>query len=133
MLSKLLLTLTFVLLILTWLMSGAPSPDEGVLVGRQRQYNELRLQRIELRQQIVETRNSIIACESGWRHDGVWGDHGRAYGIAQFHETTFYELAKKYGYVGGHWQNLQDQITVLDLAILNGDAEKHWACWPNKK
>ena len=132
MLSKLLLTFTFVLLILTWLMPGAPAPDEGVLVGRQRQHNELRLQRIDLQLQIAETRNSIIACESGWRHHGIWGDHGRAYGAAQFHQATYYMLAKKYVYVGGHWQNLQDQINVLDLAILNGDAKRYWACWPKE-
>ena len=118
------------LIVAAWLIPRAQPTAKGVLVGRQRQHNELRVQHIELRQQIVETRNSIIACESGWQHHGVWGDHGRAYGAAQFHKATYYELARKYGYVGGHWKNLQDQIVVLDLAILNGDAKKHWACWP---
>jgi hypothetical protein len=83
-----------------------------------------------LRQELEQyaTLAALINCESDFRHDGVWGDQKKAYGILQFHETTFYELADRYNYVGGNWEDAGDQLAVALEAIRRGEHTRHWTC-----
>lgn len=78
---------------------------------------------IELeRQKII-----ILQCESSCRHEGVWGDGGRAYGIAQFHEKTFNAMKKMAGRPGLNWRDKDDQLWLFDWALRNGHAH-NWTC-----
>lgn len=70
----------------------------------------------------------IIQCESGGRHDGVWGDGGRSYGIAQFQERTFDWLGEKAGMRDPNWKSREDQITLLRWAVANGYGYL-WTCY----
>jgi len=67
---------------------------------------------------------SVIQCESGFKHDGLWGDNGMAYGIAQFHEDTFYEYAFK----GMNYYDLEDQIELAGWMFANG-LQQNWSCY----
>ena len=64
----------------------------------------------------------ILKGESGLKHDGVWGDGGRAYGIAQFHLPTFQRLKKLAGRPELNWKKKGDQLWLFDWAIRNGHA-----------
>jgi hypothetical protein len=64
----------------------------------------------------------ILKGESGLKHDGVWGDGGRAYGIAQFHQATFNTLKKLAGRPELKWKSEKDQLWLFDWAIRNGHA-----------
>lgn len=68
----------------------------------------------------------IIQCESSCRHD-VYGDHGKAYGIAQFHRPTFNEFKKRAGRPELKYKCEEDQIWLLKWALRNG-LENHWTC-----
>lgn len=70
----------------------------------------------------------IIGCESSSRHDGVWGDGGRSYGIAQFSRRTFRYLASKSGIGGLDWKSRDDQLALLGWALDNGYG-RHWTCF----
>jgi hypothetical protein len=80
----------------------------------------------------------IIDCESSGRHEGIWGDGGRSYGIAQFQKMTFYSLAAKAlkspnppffrGRQRGDWKNREDQIKLLAWAVKNGYGNL-WSCY----
>lgn len=70
----------------------------------------------------------IINCESGGRHDGLWGDGGRSYGVAQFNEQTFYRFAAKSGAPNLDWKNREDQIVLLHWAVTNGYGPS-WSCY----
>ncbi|MBI5643322.1 MAG: hypothetical protein HY954_07590 [Deltaproteobacteria bacterium] len=74
------------------------------------------------------TRDAIIWCESRGRHDGVWGDAGKSYGIAQFTESTFFELSQKAGMDGAEWKSKEDQLMLLAWGMENGYGYK-WSCW----
>ena len=67
----------------------------------------------------------ILNCESGNRHYGVWGDNGKAYGIAQFHERTFNQFKTEAGYPQLRWESLADQLWLFDWALKN----KHSGSW----
>lgn len=74
---------------------------------------------------------AVIRCESSWK-DTAKGDHGLAYGLAQFHEETFDSFkasAIKQGepFQKLEYKNPQDQITLMAWAFKNG-LEKHWSC-----
>lgn len=69
----------------------------------------------------------IIACESSGEHD-VWGDGGKAYGIVQYWESTFYEDAGKAGIVNPNWKNKQHQLIAMKAALDRGEGAK-WSCW----
>lgn len=66
----------------------------------------------------------IVSCESSFKINAV-GDHGLAYGPAQFHKETFYRIkqdaikkgAKLY-YLDYH--NPADQLLLLNWALNNG-------------
>ena len=81
----------------------------------------------------VERRKlSIILCESGARHQGVWGDGGRSYGIAQFQYATFNELRKEAGRPDLRWKIRHDQLWLLDWALRHGYG-KYWACYSKRE
>ena len=74
-----------------------------------------------------------LNCESSLRHEGIFGDGGKAYGIAQFHEPTF-EMFKQSAIKAGYpfddfsYQSDRDQIELMAWAFKNG-LQKHWTCW----
>jgi len=69
----------------------------------------------------------VIKCESGGRHN-IYGDGGKAFGIAQFHKATFLWLAEKSGMEGLKWKDKEAQIFLLKWALANGYAN-HWTCY----
>jgi len=82
--------------------------------------------------EVEKEKLSILACESEVRHDNIWGDGGRAYGIAQWHFATFKELREKAGRPELRWENIHDQIWLLDWALRNGYGKK-WTCFQKGK
>lgn len=68
----------------------------------------------------------IIQCESSCQHD-VYGDQGKAFGIAQFHKPTFTEFKEKANRHELRYESEEDQIWLLKWAIENGKM-KHWTC-----
>ena len=78
----------------------------------------------------------IVKCESG-KNPYQWGDcdksgikngnHCKAWGVAQFHKGTFYEMTAKMGFSWGRWESMDNQITVLRWAIEHGYSY-HWTC-----
>jgi hypothetical protein len=77
--------------------------------------------------QVEKEKIKILSCESGFRHDGVWGDDGKSYGMGQYQEGTFNHLKQLAGKPNLKWKNNKDQIWLLDWAIRNGFA-KYWTC-----
>ena len=70
----------------------------------------------------------VITCESNWRPE-VYGDGGKAYSYAQFHEPTFNmwrdELNKDLSY-----SNPDDHLELMAYAFSKGTSyKKHWTCW----
>jgi len=80
------------------------------------------------REKALRQAAAVIRCESGGRHDGVWGDGGRSYGIAQYQRRTFYALAEEAGLSAADWKSREDQVQLLVWAIENGRAGE-WTCW----
>lgn len=70
----------------------------------------------------------VLKCESGLRHDGVYGDKGKAYGIAQFWKGTFDAFKKEAGVPSLSYYSENDQIELALWGIRNGKAP-HWSCW----
>lgn len=70
----------------------------------------------------------VVKCESGVRHEGVYGDNGLAYGIAQFHFGTFNLFKKEAGHTEFDYSSASDQIDLFVWALGNGKAS-HWTCW----
>jgi hypothetical protein len=69
----------------------------------------------------------ILSCESGFRHDGIFGDNGKSYGIAQFKQKTFVYLRGLSGNMKLKYMNKEDQKWLLDWAIRNGQVH-NWTC-----
>ena len=69
-----------------------------------------------------------LKCESGYRHEGVYGDSGLAYGIAQFHEATFNSFRKTAGMPELEYKDRNDQIHLMAWAFSRG-LKRHWTCW----
>jgi hypothetical protein len=79
---------------------------------------------------------ATINCESSENDDAV-GDHGLAYGVAQFHEVTFDWMKQKAIKEGEPFQNLEyknpsDQITLMAWAFSVGLAS-NWSCYTHLK
>ena len=71
-----------------------------------------------------------LKCESGYRHEGVYGDSGLAYGIAQFHEATFNSFKKTAGMPELEYKNMNDQIHLMAWAFGQGEKlKRHWTCY----
>lgn len=98
--------------------------ENGTLIEEMRE----RLNAIEAEIAMRETMAKVIECESSGRHEGVWGDGGRSYGIAQFQRRTFGYLAEKSGIEGLDWKDRDDQIWLLRWSIDNGYGDL-WTCY----
>lgn len=70
----------------------------------------------------------VLKCESGFNHEGLYGDGGRAYGVAQFHKGTFEWFKKDAGRPDLEYTSATDQIELFAWAVKNGRAS-HWTCW----
>lgn len=63
-------------------------------------------------------------CEASNRHEGIWGDKGRAYGTFQFWQGTFNH------YCSGLRYDLEDQTDCVYDMIKMGIGRQHWTnCW----
>lgn len=76
--------------------------------------------------------SKTIGCESHGDPTAI-GDHGKAYGVGQFHEDTFDWMQTQAIKQGEPFQNLQyknphDQITLMAWAFANG-FEYNWSCF----
>lgn len=81
---------------------------------------EIALQEVSQEYEQLLLLERIIKLESGGRHEGVWGDEGKSYGIAQFQEKTFYWLAEKANIENPNWKDEWQQIILLAWAVKNG-------------
>lgn len=70
----------------------------------------------------------LARCESSMRHDGVYGDHGLAYGLMQFHEETFDEFKARAGMPELQYRNMADQVKLTAWALKSG-LGYHWSCY----
>ena len=70
----------------------------------------------------------VLNCESSLRHEGVYGDSGNAYGIAQFWPKTFQMFKSEAGMPWLNYRSKEDQIELFSWAMANGK-ESHWTCW----
>lgn len=75
----------------------------------------------------TEVMTKVIKCESGF-NPHVPGDHGAAYGLAQFHKGTFYGFAKEMGVRDYDYYNPLNQLEVMAWAFANGH-QSHWTCF----
>ena len=71
----------------------------------------------------------IVQCESGGKHDNIWGKHGE-YGWFQFKEKSFYFLANKMKLKGMQWKNKHHQYIIAKWGIENGYSN-WWTCAKN--
>jgi hypothetical protein len=71
----------------------------------------------------------IVMCESSGNPEAI-GDRGKARGICQFHEKTFYAFAKLAGLEHPKWLNTDDQLYLLRWA-LSTDVKyaRAWTCF----
>jgi len=90
-------------------------------------------QEVEEEIKFLETLKSIILAESDGIHEGVWGDDGKSYGIAQFQFSTFEYLKKLAGMENLEWKKPLDQIVLLTWCIRNNVAQKYWTTYPKKE
>lgn len=86
----------------------------------------------EMDAEIEREKLRILTCESGIRHEGIWGDGGRSYGIAQFQYPTFDDLRSQAGRPDLRWKNMNDQLWLLDWALRNGYG-RYWTCYKGHK
>lgn len=75
--------------------------------------------------------SDVTTCESSNRHENVWGDGGKSYGVAQFHKRTFDWMKKLAGHPEYDWKNRENQISLLSWAIKNGYGS-HWQTCYNR-
>lgn len=80
----------------------------------------------------------ILQCESNFRSN-VYGDGGKAYGIAQFHRPTFNRFAMKAapemikaGLWPAQYKNPTHQVFLLDWAIKHNYGSS-WTCYTKIK
>ncbi len=82
---------------------------------------------IKLKEQLY----AVIMCESSGRHEGIWGDNGRSYGLTQLQKPTW-DYLSGIARIEGNWKNKQDQIRLLEWAVQNGYGD-HWTCYRKLK
>ena len=68
-----------------------------------------------------EKLHTLIQKESGWKETAV-GDSGRAFGLAQFWQGTFYGYAKRYGLYELEYKDPYAQIQLMAKMIADGQA-----------
>ncbi|MBI5886762.1 MAG: hypothetical protein HZB85_09325 [Deltaproteobacteria bacterium] len=98
--------------------------DEAVKLGAAIDSLEAKINHLHVERVVAD----IIDCESGGRHDELWGDGGKSYGVAQFNEETFHRFAAKAGMPHLEWKDRDDQITLLRWAVANGFG-RSWSCY----
>jgi hypothetical protein len=72
----------------------------------------------------------VIACESGFKHDNIWGAAGE-YGIAQFMPQTWKWFNELRG-TDLDIYNKEHQLEVMEWALENGYSS-HWTCYRSLK
>jgi len=70
---------------------------------------------------------AVAKCESNLKHEGIYGDGGRAYGLMQFHEPTFEMFKAQAKMPELEYKNRSDQITLAAWAFAHG-LSSHWTC-----
>ncbi len=93
---------------------------------------KLSLHQAEQDAELEREKLSILTCESGLRHEGIWGDGGKSYGIAQFQYATFKDLRTQAGRLDLRWKDMHDQLWLLDWALRNGYG-RYWTCYKGRK
>lgn len=73
-----------------------------------------------------KTAKAVAYCESEYKANAV-GDHGKAYGVYQFHRATFEMFSKQMGEKLDYY-NPEDNIKLAIWALAN-DKENHWSCY----
>ena len=68
---------------------------------------------------------NTINCESGFQHDGLYGDSGRAYGISQFWESTFKAYCPDLQY-----KVMEDQLQCMGRMFAMHQ-QYQWTCFHN--
>ena len=76
---------------------------------------------------------AIIECESGGKHEGVWGDSGKSFGIVQYQRMTFYKDAKLAGIRKPSWFDKEHQLIAFRAALRRGEEEQWWNCYQKAK
>lgn len=72
-----------------------------------------------------------MKCESGLRHNNVYGDQGRAYGIAQYHSPTFDRYSALMG-IQLDYKSRDDQIKLMAWQFANMPKSRNeWTCYRN--
>jgi len=74
--------------------------------------------------------SEVIRCESSFNTD-IYGDHGEAYGLGQFHKQTFYAFVKDRGMSPDDYdyKNPLDQLAIMSWAFSQGNKYiRHWSC-----
>ncbi len=69
----------------------------------------------------------LIHCESSWR-PRIYGDSGKAYSLAQFHEPTFEDFKRWSEQSHFEYKNPEHQLKLLVWAYKNHKM-KNWTCW----
>lgn len=109
---------------------GYFSFEFGRMVQRQADVKEYFTTAQDEERFIIETINLVI-CESGNKHEGVWGDNGKAYGRFQFWKIGFDDLVK----ITGNedllldWQNSTHQYFIYKQAYKKQLTSKYWSCF----
>ena len=104
----------FIVLLIITMTAIFPLPIESNQIPAKIKFQELKLK--------------ILNCESGLKHHNIWGDHHKAYGIAQFHLRTFNYLKNKANQPKLKWKSYKDQLWLFDWSLRNGYA-KNWTCY----
>src|SRR3990167_4442144 len=69
-------------------------------------------------------------CESRIRHDGIYGDQGKAFGLFQYWQGTFEAFKKDADMPHLEYKNLESQITLTSWAFSQGwKYKRHWTCF----
>lgn len=68
----------------------------------------------------------VITCESGFQHEGLYGDHGLAYGIGQFHKDTFVRYDEIRGLKLDYY-NMRDQLDMMAW-MFSKKLQYNWTC-----
>ena len=74
----------------------------------------------------AEVMSRVIAGESGFQCD-IYGDSGKAFGIAQFHRPTFNAFSKELGETLDYY-SCEDQIKLMAWALSKGYG-RHWTVY----
>lgn len=81
-----------------------------------------------------EVVEKVIECESQYVINAI-GDNGKAHGIAQFHEETFYRMQRLSGLdLSAKWGDARAEIDILTWALHTKNDHgilyaSEWSCW----